>query len=64
LKTIAKNGPDFDEEPLKLRAASLTARRQEVYLALEEQMKLSQKFYEHLDSKITYFGKRAFECVT
>ena len=57
LKQLAKNGPDFDEEPLKLRAQNLVIRRQEATQLLEEQNKFAVGLYHHLDEKIKHFGK-------
>ena len=56
LKQLAKNGPDFDEEPLKKRAQSLAARRLEASSLLEDQNKYAVGLYRHLDSKIQHFG--------
>ena len=41
LKQLAKTGPDFDEEPLKLRAQNLISRRRDVSLILDDQNKFS-----------------------
>lgn len=57
LKLLAKNGPDFDEEPLKLKAQNLVIRRQEATQLLEEQNKFAVGLYHHLDEKIKHFGK-------
>ena len=56
LKQLAKTGPDFDEEPLKLRAQNLISRRRDVSLILDDQNKFSIGIYHHLDQKIKDFG--------
>lgn len=57
LKLLAKNGPDFDEEPIKYKAQCLINRRREVSLILDDQNKFSIGIYQHLDQKIKDFGR-------
>jgi hypothetical protein len=56
LKVLAKSNPDFDEEPLKIRAQNLISRRRDVSLILDDQNKFSIGIYHHLDQKIKDFG--------
>ena len=60
LKELAKNGPDFDEEPLKAKAQSLATRRQYAALQLEDQNKFAMSLYQKLDEKIKNFGASLF----
>jgi hypothetical protein len=62
LKQLAKNGPHFDEEPLKLRAQNLITRRQEATQFLDEQQKFVEGLYKHFDEKINHFGKFSSYC--
>ena len=55
LRTVAKNDPAFDEEPLKRSAANISHRRQIVSHMIELQMKSLQSIYVLLDKKIAYF---------